>query len=341
MDTQRTSDAERRPQLSRTSKSYTLVQLRYFCAVARIGSMTAAASELSTSQSTLSSAITHLEHTLGVQLFERTPRRTLEVTPAGRRLLNEALHLLEDADRLLVTARGDIDDLAGELVVGLFAPLASFRAPLILSAFERTHPAVSMSFLEGDQESVRQALLRGRCDVALMYDVGLGPGFTTETVDRIFPHIVVSTNHRFANRTDGVSLEELADDPLILLDLPHTRDYYMGLFDSVGITPNIRFRISSYETVRSFVACDHGYSLLNQRLPHNRTHAGLDIVRVPIREELPGISVLVVHAHGARPTRKALAFEDVCRTLYAEQTRTSDGSIEWPAHGDPANRLSR
>lgn len=258
-----------------------------------------------------------------VQLFERTPRRTLELTRAGRRLLPDALTLLEEADRLSLTARGDTDALGGELVVGVFSPLASFRASVILSKFEDAHPAVKLNFLEGDQESIRQALLRRRCDVALMYDIGLDPGFATSVVERLPPHVVVSTEHPLAKRTEGIYLHDIADEPLILLDLPHTRDYYLGLFQQLNLHPNIRFRISSYETVRSFVACGHGYSVLNQLLPHSTTNAGLEIVRIPLLDRLPEISVVVVRGSGVRPGRRALAFEDVCRRLYSETRGTA------------------
>lgn len=298
--------------------AFTLVQLRYFCAVARVGSMTAAAKELSTSQSTLSDSIAHLEQAMKVRLFERTPRRTLELTLAGRRLLSDALTLLEDVDRLALTARGDTDTLAGELVVGVFTPLSSFRASVILSAFQNAHPAVKLSLLEGDQESIRQALVRRRCDVALMYDIGLDPGFTTSTVERLPPHIVVHTQHQFAKRLDGVHLRDIAGEPLILLDLPHTRDYYLSLFQQLNLHPSIRFQISSYETVRSFVSSGHGYSVLNQVLPHSVTNTGMDIVRIPLCDDLPEISVVVVHVRGMRPSRKAVAFEEICRRVYAD-----------------------
>ncbi|MDQ8706122.1 LysR family transcriptional regulator [Streptomyces sp. LHD-70] len=298
-------------------RSFTLVQLRYFCTVAELENMTEAAVALKVTQSTLSSAISQLEHAMGVQLFTRLHRRGLRLTPAGRRLLRSSLVLLEEADRLPETAREDGGDLVGELSVGVFAPLAPFRAPAILQEFEREHPGVHLSFLEGDQEFLRRALRDGKCELALMYDLGLGAELPRRTLQHVPPHVIVAADHPLAAEPEQpVSLSALANEPFILLDLPHTREYYLSLFKMCGIAPMIRHRASGYETVRSFVSRGHGYSVLNQRLHHDLTYAGSPVVRLPIVESLPQIDVLLVRAAGTRPTLKAQAFEEVCLRIF-------------------------
>lgn len=303
--------------MSEMMRSFTLVQLRYFCTVAELENMTAAAAALNVTQSTLSSAISQLEHAMGVRLFTRLHRRGLRLTPAGRRLLQSSVILLEEADQLPETVREDGRDLIGELTVGVFAPLAPFRAPLILEQFEREHPGVHLSFLEGDQEFIRRALRDGKCELALMYDIGLGAELPRRLLQRIPPHIIVAPDHPLAaDPQRPVSLHALAEEPFILLDLPHTREYYLSVFKMCGIAPVIRHRASGYETVRSFVSRGHGYSVLNQRLHHDLTYAGGAVVRLPLAEDLPQIEVLLVRAAGTRPTLKARAFEEVCLRLF-------------------------
>ena len=82
--------------------------------------------------------------------------------------------VLEEAERLYRSVHDEDAQLVGELVVGVFSPLAPFRAAVILQHFEAAHPGVDVTFLEGDQESLRRALEEGRCELALMYDLGLG-----------------------------------------------------------------------------------------------------------------------------------------------------------------------
>ena len=81
--------------------------------------------------------------------------------------------------------------------------------------------------------------------------------------------------------------------------------------------PNIRHRATGYETVRSFVARGHGYAVLNQRLHHNLTYAGGGVVPLRLVDQLPAIEVVLVRPEGVTPTRRALAFEAVCRALYS------------------------
>ncbi|RZS91087.1 DNA-binding transcriptional LysR family regulator [Motilibacter rhizosphaerae] len=315
------------------TRGFTLVQLRYFCRVARLGSMTAAAEELAVTQSALSSAVAQLEASLGVQLFRRVPRRGLALTEAGRRLLREAPALLEDADVLVGALRDDQDAVAGELVVGIYEPLASLRVPDILREFERRHPEVHVSLVEGDQAVIREALLGGRCELALMYDMGEGGGFVQEVLETVPAHVLVAAGSRLAELGGPVSLEDVVAEPLILLDLPETRDYVLRVFHSAGLVPSVRHRLTGYETVRSFVARHHGYAVLNRKLPHGQTHSGGEVVALDIAEEVPAIDVVLATLDGVRPTRRAQAFMEICRRHHGAQDHTGRDQGERPLAG--------
>lgn len=297
--------------------SFTLVQLRYFAAVARRENMTAAAAELNVTQSTLSSAMGHLEREFGAELFTRLPSRRIRLTSAGRALLASTAAFLEQADLLSQSVRDGADSLSGEIVVGIYAPLAPFRAPAILQRFEQLHPEVTVTFVEGDQGSLQEALSSGACEIALMYDLGVDHRFVRQIIDRVPPHVIVSAEHPAAQRPErAVSLVDFAAEPLILLNLPHTREYYLGLFKHLGIEPSVRHVSLGYETVRSFVALGHGYSVLNQRLDHGTTYSGARVVSLPLVDTLPPTETSLVRLAHAVPTRKSLAFESVCRSLY-------------------------
>lgn len=300
------------------NRSFTLVQMRYFGAVARLENMTAAAVELNVTQSTLSSAIARLEEEFGTSLFTRLSSKGLRLTPSGKRLLLGSQAFLEEADLLYQAVRDESEALAGELVVGIYSPLAPFKAPVILQAFEAAHPQVKVTFHEGDQESLRQALLDGVCELALMYDQGVGDEFPRRVLERVPPHVIVSADHPLASTPDKlVSLRDFTDEPFILLDLKYTRDYYLDMFRQLGIRPSTRHVVSGYETVRSYVALGHGYSLLNQRLTSVLTYSGGSVVPLGLSDDLPPIEVSLVRPVGANPTRKSLAFEEVCVRQYA------------------------
>ena len=75
-------------------------QMPYFLAVARMGSLRAAAEELNATHGTVNRRVRALETALGVQLFART-RSGLQPTRAGRSLLPIA----EEAEVLFLGAR--------------------------------------------------------------------------------------------------------------------------------------------------------------------------------------------------------------------------------------------
>ncbi|MCW2289777.1 LysR family transcriptional regulator [Leucobacter luti] len=309
--------------------TFTLVQLRYFAEVARLEHMTAAAAELNVTQSTLSSAIAQLERELGVELFTRIPRRGLRLTPAGVALLTRSAAFLEDADLLARAVQSSGATLSGEISVGLYAPLAPFQVPAILHRFEQQFPDVAVTFVEGDQGTLQEALYDGRCEIALMYDLGVDERFERTVIDRVPPHVIVSEQHPLvrAGRTTA-GLADFAEEPLILLNLPHTSGYYLSLFRQLGITPKVRHVSLGYETVRSFVARGHGYSVLNQWVDHGMTYSGSRVCPIRLTDQLPPTEVSLVRRRGLAPTKKALAFAQVCTDLFAEHAHTSRESIE-------------
>lgn len=297
------------------AKSFTIVQLRYFAAVAATENMTEAARRLNISQSALSSAIAQLERELEAQLFLRKAQRGIVLTAGGRLLAQECRAFLDQADGLYDAVHKTAHELEGELIVGMFAPIASFRAPHILREFERRYPKVRVIFVEGDLEYLRGELLSGRCELAVLYDIGVTDEMESVTVEMISPHIVLPADHPLAIGTERVlSLGELAEEPYILLDLPRTREYYLSIFASHGITPKIRHRVTGYETVRAYVADGFGYSMLNQRLPGTWTYAGRDVAIRDLEGDHQPIGVDVAWAAGMQLTRRGIAFLEVCRS---------------------------
>ena len=298
------------------AKSFTLVQLRYFMVVARLENMRAASFELNVTQSTLSAAMQQLEKEVGVQLFHRRSNRGLRLTAEGRRLLIGARTVLEDADQLYHSVRAEREELAGDLVAGIFSPIAPFVAPKILTAFKQQHPAIKLSFLEADQETLMRSLSEGTCETALMYDLGLGTDYEYQILQRVPPHLLVSENHpRAAAPDEPVHLREFENEPFVLLDLKHSREYYLDIFKRLGLRPRIRHLVSGYETVRSYVSMNHGYSMLNWRLARDVTYAGGRVIPLELADDLPPIELVLVRLRGARTTRKSAAFERICMDL--------------------------
>ncbi len=92
----------------------TLNELRYIVAVARERHFGRAAEACHISQPTLSVAVRKLEDELSIALFERAPNE-VTVTPVGRRIVEQAQRVIEEAAVIKQIASQSQDDLAGIL----------------------------------------------------------------------------------------------------------------------------------------------------------------------------------------------------------------------------------
>lgn len=145
-----------------------LRQLRTFEAVARHRTVNAAAAATGLAPSSVSATIRALEDSLGVPLFERTPRGMTLTTP-GETLLGWSARLLDQAEqaRRDVTAQahplrlGALESLAAAFVPGVLARLAERRPDLRV----QVRPAVQRTDLLAD-------LAAGRLEAALLLDTG-------------------------------------------------------------------------------------------------------------------------------------------------------------------------
>lgn len=296
---------------------FSLVQLTHFTETARAGSMTDAARRLHLSQPALSSSINQLERDLGVALFERIPRRGVRLTRDGRQFFEEAVILLTQARALEDSFNRTRRALDGRLRIGIYSPIAPFRAPQLVQAFTQRHPGVALEIFEEDQDRLGRHLTDGDIDVCLSYAMVPFDGLHTELMENVPPHLLVPGSHSLAGSARPVHLQEVAGDPFILLDLPHTGGYYLGMLRAAGISPDVRFRVSGYETVRGLVARGLGVSILNQRVPVRRTISGERVTMLDLADAGPPLALHAVCRAGEREMPLVEAFHAVCHELYS------------------------
>jgi hypothetical protein len=59
--------------------------------------------------------------------------------------------------------------------------------------------------------------------------------------------VVLPEEHRLV-QSQTCSLNDLFGEPMVLLDQPRTRDYFLSLFGSKGLSPNVAYRTESWAT---------------------------------------------------------------------------------------------
>lgn len=117
--------------------------LRFFLAIARKGSIRAAADELSVNHSTVSRRISAFEKKLGVRLFDRLPSG-YALTPVGEEMIASAERVEDEVLRLNRQITGRDTQLSGVLRVTMPGPLATHLLMPDLAAFSKTYPGIKL-----------------------------------------------------------------------------------------------------------------------------------------------------------------------------------------------------
>ncbi|MEU2349437.1 LysR family transcriptional regulator [Modestobacter sp. NPDC049651] len=294
---------------------FSLRQLTHFVAVAETGTISAAAERLHMSPSALSGSITELERLLGAELCVRRRAQGVTLTPLGRQVLDRARTLLRDAAELGHTARGGGAELTGPLGIGCFVTLAPTVLPGLLTAMEQAHPRVALDFLEGPQDLLREALLDGRIDAAVLYDMGDLDELDSVVLFEARGYALFGADHPLAG-LPTVPLRDLAAEPLVLFDQPPSTSYAMAAFEEHGLVPTVRHRTHSFELTRSIVARGRTYAILVQRPTNKSSYEGLPIVEREVDPPLPTVPVVLAWPAGVSLSPRARALADLARQRY-------------------------
>lgn len=144
-------------------KAGLLEHYRVFVAIARSGSLTAAADQLDANQPTISRQLAALERELGVALFQRSSR-SLSLSDAGRTLLPHAETLIAAADAAAQALRDPGQALSGRLRVACSIAFARRVLLPALPAWAARHPQLKLELLAGD---ALLPVIKSGVDVAL------------------------------------------------------------------------------------------------------------------------------------------------------------------------------
>ena len=239
-----------------------LHQLRYFVAVAKEGSMTAAASSLFLAQPTLSIQIRKLEQEVGAKLFERLARRVV-LTAAGKAFLEHAERALTE----LEWGRERVADVVqlrhGRVAVGVLPSVAAHLLPSVLSAFRAEHPGVTVNLVEHDvSREFEQLVQSGELHMAVTRMPVTLAGLGSRTLIREPIVVLVPPDHRLAGRRE-IALRELADEGFVCMRSGYgLRELADQLCAEAGFTPRVVIETGQLSIVHGMVRSGVGVALL-------------------------------------------------------------------------------
>lgn len=295
----------------------TFRQIEYLREVARHKSITGACKELRISQSSVLAAIDAAEDVTGTQLFVRRKGHGVALTPAGQKFLVSGRRFLAAGADFVRSLDEFSQTNTTTIRIGCFLPFGALLIPPVLKRYIDANGDCDVVLLEGDQVQLRAWLAAGAVDLVVTYDIGQEFGSGITHICRLPAHAILRRDDPLG-RGQSVSMDELAERPLILLDLPETRTYLIALFDFAATRPKIALRTRSYDTIRSAVLNKLGVSVLNIRPTINASPDSGDLVRVPISDRLRQPALMVADPYGDRKPRYVRSFIHILHQYFVD-----------------------
>lgn len=186
--------------------------LRYFLAVAREQSITAAAETLHITQPTLSKQLRELEEELGKKLFTRGNRK-ITLTEEGMFLRKRAQEIVELADKTEADFAAGVGSVSGDIFIGSGETGAVRYLGRTLYKMRSIYPGVRFHLFSGNGEDVSDRLDKGLIDFAL---------FVGMTDLKKYDYLKLPYHHRWGlilRRDDPLAAHE-AVTPEMLMNVP-------------------------------------------------------------------------------------------------------------------------
>lgn len=297
---------------------FTLRQLEYFVAVGEAGSIALASEKVNVSSPSISAALSQLEQEFGLPFFVRKHAHGLSLTQAGRQFMAQAKAVLREAEGLKRLA-GDISGtVQGALSVGCLLTFAQRVVPGLRRGFEAQNPQVQITQVELDQSDLINRLRLAEIDVALTYDLDIPTDLRFVPLAELPPFAFLAEDHPLAER-DSVTAHDLAEHPMVLLDLPLSVNYFLSVFEAAGLKPNITERTRDMAVMRSLVANGFGYSIANFRPLSPVAPDGRALRYVPLTGEVRNLRLGLLTSDGAENVLTIKAFIAHCQAMITDE----------------------
>lgn len=231
--------------------------LRYFLAVAELGSFSKAAGRVNVTQPTLSVGIAKLEEEVGARLFERTTRR-VSLTPAGSKFLQHARRITQEYEAALREV-SEAPQLK-RLRAGILSTIPARDLERVVAQHARNSGGEALEILDSTERDIANRLSDGRLDVAITI---LRPGLESFGQEKLRnePYVLfVATNHKLSG-VEQIEGGELSGETMIVRrqceGLPEISRY----FTNRDVRPSFSLRTLSDDRAMSMVAAGLGVTV--------------------------------------------------------------------------------
>ena len=296
--------------------------LQYFVTVAQELNFTRAAEKLHMSQPPLSTQIRDLEEDLGVELFIRG-KRSLQLTEAGHMMLRRSMQMLELSDKTRQEMASFGAELTGRVCIATVDGCAPFLAAEWIKGFREEYPNVEFSVWNGSSDDVIHRLARGLADVGII----ISP-YDTEHLEGIpvwqEPWVaLMSEDHPYASLPgDQISLELLAEQPLIGPQRISRQEAISRWFSEIGKEPDIFCSLSNYMDAAALAKQGAGICIY----PQTSTETWPGIISKVIVDPPKMAEYVLIHFRDQKPHGAALQFHNYIKDWLETQKPLTDAA---------------
>ncbi|MEU0566666.1 LysR family transcriptional regulator [Nonomuraea sp. NPDC005983] len=267
-----------------------VVRLRVLLAVARTGSLTAAAKELHYSQPSVSHHLARLEAETGAKLLQRVGRG-IRLTEAGRLLAERSAEIIGRLDDTAEELAAHVGLRSGRVRLAAFPSALGTFIPRAAMRLAREHPGLRLHLTETEPPEALRLLRAGRVDVAVMFRYD---DTEPEDGDIHMIHLLDDPSYLVSPTPPG----ELADhaESSWIAGCDRCRGHLLDICAKAGFAPRISFTSDDIVAVQALVAAGMGLTVLPGLALTAHRNPDIEIARVPG-------SARHVHAavHGAPP----------------------------------------
>jgi DNA-binding transcriptional LysR family regulator len=189
--------------------------------------------------------------------------------------------------------------------------------PEVVQSFLKAFPETSIHCVEGHQESLVRNLRAAEIELAITYDLQIRDDIDFIPLATLPPYALFGAQHPLS-RERSVRLSQLAALPMVLLDMPMSREYFLALFIRDRLEPNIAYSSANFDVVRTMVANGLGYTLANVRPRAEVALDGRRLFRVTLTGDPPPVRIGIAMLKQLKKTRLVEAFERHCQAAISE-----------------------
>lgn len=252
-----------------------LVRLRVLAAVARTGSVTAAAKDLHYSQPAVSHHLARLEAETGAALLQRVGRG-VRLTPAGALLAERAAEIIGRVDAAAAELTAHIGLHAGTVRLAGFSSALSTLVPAAAGALAGTHPGLELDLTDSHPPEALRLLRAGAVDVAIIFRYA--ESAAEDTWIRLH-HLLDDPTYLLAAAPPGTLLAHR--DARWVAGCERCRGHLVDLCAREGFAPRIAYSTDDMVVMQALVAAGLGVTTIPGLALRAHHAAGVEATQLP------------------------------------------------------------